>query len=118
MVCDRCGGTGYLPQFRHVAGGVCFKCNGLGVVGPRPAEPAKPLTPVSNFWSVSVFSVHNGIEEHRLVGGGGLSRDEAREIARRTAGNIEVASLNWIYRRVGGRWVQRRVGDQRWSSVE
>ena len=26
--CSRCSGTGYLPHFSHVAGGVCFSCNG------------------------------------------------------------------------------------------
>ena len=26
--CSRCGGSGYLPQFSHVAGGVCFACGG------------------------------------------------------------------------------------------
>jgi len=26
--CDRCGGTGYFPEYRHVENGVCFKCRG------------------------------------------------------------------------------------------
>ena len=30
--CDRCGGSGYLPQYKHVEHGICFKCNGEGVV--------------------------------------------------------------------------------------
>ena len=30
--CPKCGGSGYLPQFSHVAGGVCFLCGG-GSVG-------------------------------------------------------------------------------------
>lgn len=30
--CDRCGGSGYLPQYSHVQHGVCFKCGGEGVV--------------------------------------------------------------------------------------
>jgi hypothetical protein len=29
-VCTRCNGTGYLPQFKHIEGGVCFKCRGAG----------------------------------------------------------------------------------------
>ncbi len=29
--CQRCQGTGMLQQFRHVAGGVCFTCNGTGI---------------------------------------------------------------------------------------
>lgn len=31
-VCDRCGGSGYLPQYSHVEDGICFKCNGEGVI--------------------------------------------------------------------------------------
>ena len=30
-ICDRCGGSGYLPQYHHVKGGICFKCYGEGV---------------------------------------------------------------------------------------
>lgn len=26
--CDRCGGTGYFPEYKHIANGVCFKCGG------------------------------------------------------------------------------------------
>lgn len=28
--CPKCGGTGYIREFSHVAGGVCFYCNGKG----------------------------------------------------------------------------------------
>lgn len=28
--CIRCGGSGYLPQYRHVEGGTCFRCGGSG----------------------------------------------------------------------------------------
>jgi len=28
IYCDRCGNTGYLPQFAHVQNGICFKCKG------------------------------------------------------------------------------------------
>lgn len=34
QICSRCGGSGYLPQYKHVEGGVCFKCNGEGVYIP------------------------------------------------------------------------------------
>jgi 5-methylcytosine-specific restriction endonuclease McrA len=30
--CDRCGGSGYLPQYSHVEHGICFKCGGEGVI--------------------------------------------------------------------------------------
>ncbi len=26
--CRRCGGSGYFPQYKHVQGGVCFRCHG------------------------------------------------------------------------------------------
>lgn len=34
QICSRCGGSGYLPQYNHVEGGRCFKCNGEGVYIP------------------------------------------------------------------------------------
>jgi len=30
--CSRCSGTGHLPQYKHVEGGICFKCRGNKVV--------------------------------------------------------------------------------------
>ena len=32
IICDRCSGSGYLPQYSHVEHGICFKCGGEGVV--------------------------------------------------------------------------------------
>lgn len=29
-VCPKCGGTGYIRQYSHVSGGICFHCNGTG----------------------------------------------------------------------------------------
>ena len=29
--CEKCGGSGYLPQYCHVENGVCFKCGGEGI---------------------------------------------------------------------------------------
>lgn len=31
-ICDKCGGSGYLPEFNHVKHGICFKCGGEGVL--------------------------------------------------------------------------------------
>ena len=28
--CNRCSGTGRIPNFSHVKGGECFRCNGTG----------------------------------------------------------------------------------------
>ena len=34
--CSRCGGNGELPRFRHVEGGVCFRCRGKKIdPGPQ-----------------------------------------------------------------------------------
>lgn len=27
-LCDKCNGSGYLPQYEHVQNGICFQCNG------------------------------------------------------------------------------------------
>ncbi len=26
--CSRCGGRGYIPEYRHISDGICFRCNG------------------------------------------------------------------------------------------
>ncbi len=36
--CPRCGGTGYLPEFSHVAGGTCFLCGGGSMLGGFSGE--------------------------------------------------------------------------------
>ena len=36
--CDRCSGSGYLPQYNHVQNGVCFKCGGEGVLVRKTSE--------------------------------------------------------------------------------
>lgn len=28
--CGRCGGSGTLEEYKHIQGGMCFKCNGKG----------------------------------------------------------------------------------------
>ena len=30
FTCPKCGGSGYIHYYDHVAGGICFKCNGSG----------------------------------------------------------------------------------------
>lgn len=32
VTCPRCGGTGYIPVFRHINDGICFLCGGTGKV--------------------------------------------------------------------------------------
>jgi len=29
-ICEICGGTGTIQQYRHVMNGICFRCNGKG----------------------------------------------------------------------------------------
>lgn len=31
-ICDRCHGSGYIPEYYHVQQGICFKCGGEGVI--------------------------------------------------------------------------------------
>jgi hypothetical protein len=38
-----CNGTGTMPWFAHIQGGVCFHCHGQGwILGRGPAAPAQP----------------------------------------------------------------------------
>lgn len=32
QICDRCDGSGYLPEFNYYQNGICFKCGGDGVI--------------------------------------------------------------------------------------
>ena len=36
--CEKCGGTGVIPQFYHIASGTCFDCNGTGKVEEKEYE--------------------------------------------------------------------------------
>lgn len=40
--CGKCGGRGYIKCYEHVAGGVCFNCNGSGYAGGWTALKVKP----------------------------------------------------------------------------
>ncbi len=40
--CERCSGTGELPQMSHVEGGVCFKCRGTGKQANKPVDRSNP----------------------------------------------------------------------------
>ena len=31
-ICNRCGGSGYLPQYHHRDNGICYRCHGEGVI--------------------------------------------------------------------------------------
>ena len=51
-ICDRCAGRGYLPQYRHVEGGICFKCRGEGVI----ADPKDIERFMQKYWKTSTNS--------------------------------------------------------------
>lgn len=36
--CPKCGGNGYIYGFSHVYGGICFDCNGSGVIHAKEKE--------------------------------------------------------------------------------
>lgn len=40
MVCPKCNGKGYIPEYGHIASGVCFLCNGRGYID-RAGKPAQ-----------------------------------------------------------------------------
>jgi hypothetical protein len=71
MQCPKCGGSGVLRQYGHVAGGVCFHCNGRGVVSGNGRKVkdillkhiAAPLPGLTKRQTKEVFDLawHNGI---------------------------------------------------------
>ncbi len=43
-MCTRCGGSGYIPKWSHIANGVCFQCGGrqsVSVAGTRTERLAE-----------------------------------------------------------------------------
>jgi hypothetical protein len=40
--CSRCSGSGYLPNFRHIEGGVCYACKGSGKLTSNHRPIATP----------------------------------------------------------------------------
>ena len=63
--CPRCGGTGYMPQYNHVEGGVCFRCRGTGfsktvIPSFSPASFRSKINPLANdFTDNSILSTEN-----------------------------------------------------------
>jgi hypothetical protein len=56
--CSRCAGTGNVPSFAHVQGGVCFRCNGTGLSYPDKPQPIN-LEEVSHIYTL--VKIENGI---------------------------------------------------------
>ena len=58
------GGTGYLPHFSHVAGGVCFLCGGSREVGYDEFEnfDAEDFFSYDDDWDDFDFNDYDGYE--------------------------------------------------------
>ena len=41
FICPRCGGSGTLSQYTHIKNGMCFQCNGHGVIMDNPEKELK-----------------------------------------------------------------------------
>ncbi len=39
--CTKCDGSGKLPEFNTILGGICFKCSGTGKQSNKPSEPTR-----------------------------------------------------------------------------
>lgn len=37
-ICWKCGGSGFLPEYSYYLGGICFECQGEGVILPESVE--------------------------------------------------------------------------------
>ena len=53
-VCGKCDGRGRIDAFSHYAGGVCFWCNGSGVVEWTESSPVEPVQGVEPVIGVKV----------------------------------------------------------------
>ncbi len=38
-ICGRCDGAGYIPHYRHIESGICFKCRGSGKSSRKSFRP-------------------------------------------------------------------------------
>ncbi|MCT8988306.1 hypothetical protein [Shewanella phaeophyticola] len=95
-ICRRCGGGGYLPQYSHIANGICFSCHGDGEYQGCYTSSVLPTTPLishSRYWCIILdttdkiiasftldhdcnpeFHIQNRLEDTKL------SRDNVRVI--------------------------------------
>lgn len=72
MQCPKCGGSGVIRAYAHVAAGVCFHCGGRGVVAGDGRKVkdillkhiASPLPGLNKRQTKEVFDLawHNGID--------------------------------------------------------
>jgi hypothetical protein len=46
VVCPKCEGKGFIPQFDYYANGVCFQCGGTGYLGSTSIKARKPIVEI------------------------------------------------------------------------
>lgn len=56
--CHKCGGTGYIAAFAHIANGDCFTCKGTGKVTYRPSK--QNVQPLSDAAAKAIDTITNG----------------------------------------------------------
>ena len=67
--CPKCGGTGHLPMYAGIAGGVCFSCKGDGFKVYKTKPQPKQTWKISFHWPEKgwVHCVnHNGTENSAI----------------------------------------------------
>ncbi len=68
--CPRCSGRGYLPQYKHVQGGVCFRCGGDGEHNSYQEEEEEDFV-----HAFEKFDYDNLCSNDELSGWGGVDFD-------------------------------------------
>lgn len=76
--CKKCGGTGYIKNYAHIRGGVCFSCKGKYTKKEQPnkVDLNKPL--------ILTWSFEGGI---------GYKRKKVGEIVKRREGTFKVTKI-------------------------
>lgn len=96
--CPRCAGTGVLPARMYVRAGICFRCEGAGVVSPVAVDrAARALGARNTALRVALRETcerldggPNGETTHAVMGG--LAILESREPARWLAAHESLAA--------------------------
>lgn len=100
--CPRCNGKGNITYYGHIAGGVCFKCEGLGkvkAVRQRPIK-AKPLSqmikiealcwgrPMAEGDITAAYLAHTGLTREQIAELRKLWGEGVREVLREEWGKV------------------------------
>jgi hypothetical protein len=112
--CYKCRGTGYLPHYAHYAKGVCFQCDGVGVMTVLYAVDTTPVEPVD--FTLQMLLLTNADMEDVANPNTGIRRDTPclsklpLEVFKRAAAverkygvrhvfsaEMESAIVNWLF---------------------